>query len=89
LKSLREEINAIFDDSRLDILKKYAFPLIIACIVALLLAYYTSTLIDSVELLSNIEYQQEYLEEEIQRLQEDNANLQKEYFELKNLEPVH
>ena len=29
----------------------------------------------------------EYLEDEISRLQKENAYLQKEYFELKNLEP--
>ena len=28
-----------------------------------------------------------YLEDEISRLQKENAYLQKEYFELKNLEP--
>lgn len=32
-------------------------------------------------------HKKEYLEDEISRLQKENAYLQKEYFELKNLEP--
>jgi hypothetical protein len=42
---------------------------------------------NSVEVLTNIQTQQSYLEDKIISLREENANLQKEYFELKNLEP--
>jgi hypothetical protein len=42
---------------------------------------------NSVEILTNIQTQQSYLEDKIISLREENANLQKEYFELKNLEP--
>ena len=42
---------------------------------------------NSLEVYSSLKDKKIYLEEEIIRLQEDNAYLQKEYFELKNLEP--
>ncbi len=41
----------------------------------------------SLEVYSNLKYKKKYLESEIKRLQNNNAHLQKEYFELKNLEP--
>lgn len=41
----------------------------------------------SVEVYSSLKHRKEYLENEILRLQRLNAYLQKEYFELKNLEP--
>ena len=36
---------------------------------------------------NSLKYKKEYLQGEILRLQRENAYLQKEYFELKNLEP--
>ncbi|NLO18150.1 MAG: septum formation initiator [Arcobacter butzleri] len=41
----------------------------------------------SLEVYDSLKHKEEYLENEIKRLQADNARLQKEYFELKNLEP--
>ncbi|MFA6788200.1 MAG: septum formation initiator [Arcobacteraceae bacterium] len=41
----------------------------------------------SYEVYSSLKSKQNYLNEEIRRLQLENARLQKEYFELKNLEP--
>jgi len=42
---------------------------------------------NSVEVYNSLKYRKKYLEDEISRLQKTNAYLQKEYFELKNLEP--
>ena len=42
---------------------------------------------NSIQVYSSLKHKKEYLEDEISRLQKENAYLQKEYFELKNLEP--
>lgn len=42
---------------------------------------------NSYSVYSSLKHKKEYLEEEIVRLQKNNAYLQKEYLELKNLEP--
>ena len=42
---------------------------------------------NSIQVYNTLKYKKEYLEDEISRLQKENAYLQKEYFELKNLEP--
>ncbi|BAK71766.1 conserved hypothetical protein [Aliarcobacter butzleri ED-1] len=39
------------------------------------------------QVYSDLKHKKEWLESEILRLQRENAYLQKEYFELKNLEP--
>ncbi len=41
----------------------------------------------SVEVLINLQNQKEILKDQVQILKEKNAKLQKEYFELKELEP--
>jgi cell division protein FtsB len=42
---------------------------------------------NSLQVYSSLKHKKEYLRREILRLQKENAYLQKEYFELKNLEP--
>ena len=42
---------------------------------------------NSIQVYISLKHKKEYLEDEISRLQKENAYLQKEYFELKNLEP--
>jgi chaperonin cofactor prefoldin len=42
---------------------------------------------NSLQVYSDLKHKKEWLESEILRLQRENAYLQKEYFELKNLEP--
>ena len=42
---------------------------------------------NSIQVYNSLKHKKEYLEDEISRLQKENAYLQKEYFELKNLEP--
>lgn len=54
-----------------------------------LFAVYTGSLLfgpNSVSTLFSIEEQKEYLKAEIERLKNENAKYQKEYFELKKLE---
>jgi len=41
---------------------------------------------NSIQVYNSLKHKKEYLEDEISRLQKENAYLQKEYFELKNLE---
>ena len=42
---------------------------------------------NSIQVYNSLKHKKEYLEDEISRLQKENSYLQKEYFELKNLEP--
>ena len=42
---------------------------------------------NSIQVYNSLKHKKEYLEDEISRLQKENAYLQKENFELKNLEP--
>lgn len=42
---------------------------------------------NSIQVYNSLKHKKEYLGDEISRLQKENAYLQKEYFELKNLEP--
>ena len=42
---------------------------------------------NSIQVYNSLKHKKENLEDEISRLQKENAYLQKEYFELKNLEP--
>lgn len=61
-----------------------------AILLIILLGVYIGKLLfgkDSVEVLFNLENKKDNLKREVQRLKEENAKLQKEYFELKQLEP--
>ena len=86
MKEFLSDINSIFSDEK-DRLKKIIFLSLIVLLVILPLAYYVNIIWDSIERLSFIKHRQNYYESEIKRLQQKNAQLQKEYFELKNLEP--
>jgi cell division protein FtsB len=64
--------------------------LIFALILVLALGIYIGVLLfgdNSLEVLLNLEEYETYLKDEIVRLKEENAALQKEYFELKELQP--
>jgi len=61
-----------------------------AFLLIILLGVYIGKMLfgkDSVEVLFDLENKKESLKREVQRLKEENAKLQKEYFELKELEP--
>jgi len=67
---------------------RVAFVLVVGTI---LLAYYLSNLLffgkNSLEVYDNLQLKQITLQQNIRTLQLKNAKLQKQYFELKNLEP--
>lgn len=70
--------------------KKFTIIAIFSIVITLFLSYHVANLlfgVNSYEVLNSLINKETYLEKEIIRLQKDNARLQKEYFELKNLEP--
>lgn len=71
-------------------LKKFSLIVILSIAITLFLSYHVANILfgdNSLEVYSSLKNKKEYLQKEIKRLQLDNAHLQKEYFELKNLEP--
>ena len=71
-------------------INKFILVATISIVATLYLANYSADLLfgkNSYEVYSSLTKKERHLREEIKRLQQDNARLQKEYFELKNLEP--
>lgn len=69
---------------------RFAFLAVVLVIFTLFLAYHFAILLfgkHSVKVYDSLKDKKVYFESEILRLQKENARLQKEYFELKNLEP--
>jgi len=70
---------------------KFISLTVLAVLVTLFLAAFASRLLfsgkNSLKVYTALKEKKEYLQYNITRLQRDNARLQKEYFELKNLEP--
>ena len=61
-----------------------------ALLLVILLGVYIGNLLfgkSSIEVLYDLENKKDVLKREVQRMKEENAKLQKEYFELKQLEP--
>ena len=70
--------------------RKFIAIVIASIAITIFLSYHVANTLfgdNSLEVYNSLKYKKIYLEKEIVRLQEDNAYLQKEYFELKNLEP--
>jgi len=71
--------------------KRFIKTTIIASFVTLVVAYYISYLLfygdNSYEVYKDLKNRKVRLKKDIKSLQIQNANLQKQYFELKNLEP--
>jgi uncharacterized membrane protein len=75
---------------QLNAYKKFILVVIISLIATIFLSYHAVIVLfgdNSLQVYNSLKYKKEYLENEILRLQRENAYLQKEYFELKNLEP--
>ena len=73
-----------------NIIKKFSLIATLSVAITIFLGYHVSNILfgdNSLEVYSSLKNKKEYLQSEIKRLQQDNAFLQKEYFELKNLEP--
>jgi cell division protein FtsB len=71
-------------------IKRFTVIAIISIAITLFLSYHVANLlfgVNSFEVYKSLKDKKSYLNSEINRLQESNARLQKEYFELKNLEP--
>ena len=70
--------------------KKFVVIALFSLVLTIYLSYHATNVLfgdNSLQVYNSLKYKKEYLEEEILRLQKENAYLQKEYFELKNLEP--
>ncbi|MBU3014693.1 septum formation initiator [Poseidonibacter lekithochrous] len=70
--------------------RKFIVIAIVSIALTIFLSYHVANTLfgdNSLEVYNSLKHKKIYLEKEITRLQEDNAYLQKEYFELKNLEP--
>ena len=69
---------------------KFVAVIVISVIATFFLANHVAYLLygnNSLEVYNSLKRNKEYLKAEIMRYQQENARLQKEYFELKNLEP--
>ncbi|MDY0052907.1 MAG: septum formation initiator [Aliarcobacter sp.] len=70
--------------------KKFILVVFISLIITIFFSYHAVNVLfgdNSLQVYNSLKHKKEYLEDEILRLQRENAYLQKEYFELKNLEP--
>ncbi len=70
--------------------RNFSLIAIASIAITIFLSYHVSNILfgdNSLEVYNSLKHKKEYLQSEIKRLQQDNAHLQKEYFELKNLEP--
>ena len=70
--------------------KKFILIVFISLIITIFFSYHAVNVLfgdNSLQVYNSLKYKKEYLEGEILRLQREHAYLQKEYFELKNLEP--
>ncbi len=71
-------------------IKKFSIIAVVFTAITVLLAYHVADILfgdNSLEFYNKLKDNKKYLQSEINRLQKQNAYLQKEYFELKNLEP--
>ena len=71
-------------------IRKFSLIAIVSIAITIFLGYHVSNILfgdNSLEVYVSLKNKKAYLKNEIKRLQEENAYLQKEYFELKNLEP--
>ena len=71
--------------------RKFIVIVVLLVTITFSLAYYVANLLffgkSSYEVYVNLEQRKAKLQRDIKQLQDENALLQKKYFELKNLEP--
>jgi cell division protein FtsB len=70
---------------------KFVIIIVLSIIVTIFLANHFASIFfgkNSIEVYTSLKNQKAHLQKEIKNFQHKNARLQKEYFELKNLEPV-
>lgn len=89
MKNMTKNIRAKRFDTRQNGVR-FIFIVLFLVLVTVFLAQHIADLFfgdNSIEVYSALKQKEAHLQNEIIRLQADNARLQKEYFELKNLEP--
>lgn len=71
--------------------KSFIFLSIFSTIIIIIMAFYISNLLfvgkNSYDVYVDLKYKKQQLEINIRKIQLENAKLQKQYLELKNLEP--
>lgn len=70
--------------------RKFIIIVVASIAITMFLSYHVANILfgdNSLEVYNSLKHKKDYLQKEIVRLQKSNAHLQKEYFELKNLEP--
>lgn len=75
---------------KMRVFNKFIGIVLLSLVLTIYLSYHATNVLfgdNSLQVYNSLKYKKEYLEDEILRLQKENAHLQKEYFELKNLEP--
>ena len=75
---------------KMRVYNKFIVVALFSLVLTIYLSYHATNVLfgdNSLQVYNSLKYKKEYLEEEILRLQKENAYLQKEYFELKNLGP--
>ena len=75
---------------KMRVYNKFIVVALFSLVLTIYLSYHATNVLfgdNSLQVYNSLKYKKEYLEEEILRLKKENAYLQKEYFELKNLEP--
>ena len=75
---------------KMRVYNKFIVVALFSLVLTIYLSYHATNVLfgdNSLQVYNSLKNKKEYLEEEILRLQKENAYLQKEYFELKNLEP--
>jgi len=89
-----EHKEALYTTPNQSITEKYlglSLPkFIVTFIIIVFLGFYLNVLLfgdNSLEVLLKLEEYEQYLQDEIGRFKTENSSLQKEYFELKELEP--
>ena len=75
---------------KMRVYNKFIVFVLFSLALTIYLSYHATNVLfgdNSLQVYNSLKNKKEYLEEEILRLQKENAYLQKKYFELKNLEP--
>ena len=75
---------------KMRVFNKFILVVLLSLVLTVYLSYHATNVLfgdNSLQVYNSLKYKKEYLEDEILRLQKENAYLQKEYFELKHLEP--
>jgi len=74
--------------AKMRVYNKFILIVLFSLALTVYLSYHATNILfgdNSLQVYNSLKYKKEYLEDEILRLQKENAYLQKEYFELKKV----